>query len=268
MKPQMKMNINNLIDYIDYLQSKGIYVFTRKQAKQTLGCSSAALHLAIYRLISKKRIIRLRRNFYVIIPLEYKKAGAPPPSWYIDFFMKYYKLDYYVGLLSAAALYGAAHQQPQEFQVITTKPIRPIFLPRTRISFFVKNKIINTYIIKKQTETGYILVSSPELTAIDLVQYVEASGHLSNVVTVLIELVTLINIKKLLLISKKSPLMIIQRLGFLLEQFTDLDVEPLHKWLTRQNIRSTPLRPDKSHQGCERNLRWKIWVNEKVEPDL
>jgi hypothetical protein len=28
---------------------------------------------------------------------------------------------YYVGLLSAAAIWGASHQKPQEFQVVTTR---------------------------------------------------------------------------------------------------------------------------------------------------
>jgi hypothetical protein len=33
--------------------------------------------------------------------------------------MKYLGREYYVGLLNAAALHGSAHQQPQEFTVIT-----------------------------------------------------------------------------------------------------------------------------------------------------
>ena len=34
--------------------------------------------------------------------------------------MEFIAKPYYVGLLSAAALYGVAHQQPQEFFIITT----------------------------------------------------------------------------------------------------------------------------------------------------
>ena len=182
--------------------------------------------------------------------------------------MQYYGLNYYVGLLSAAALHGAAHQKPQSFQVVTTKPIRPIILSRTQINFFVKSKMVDIGVVRKQTETGYMSVSSPELTAMDLVQYVEAAGYLNNVATVLIELSEFINLKNLMLVAAHSPLVIVQRLGFLLEHFTNLNMKPLYQWLTKQNIRSTALRPDKEHQGCERNLRWKVWINEQVEPDL
>lgn len=42
--------------------------------------------------------------------------------------MKFLGQPYYVGLLSAAALHGAAHHQPQEFQVVTNKQFRPAVL--------------------------------------------------------------------------------------------------------------------------------------------
>jgi len=45
--------------------------------------------------------------------VEYRVAGAPPASWYIDDFMKAVGTPYYVGVLTAAALHGAAHQAPQ-----------------------------------------------------------------------------------------------------------------------------------------------------------
>jgi predicted transcriptional regulator of viral defense system len=254
--------------YVDYLQARGSYVFTQEQALNVLKSSQAALRLSIHRLLAKKRIAQLRRGFYVIVPMEYETAGILPTSWYITAFMRHYKLPYYVGLLSAAALYGAAHQQPQEFQIITTKPTKPIILPRGRIKFFVKKKIIDKYILKKQTETGYISISSPELTAYDLIQYIESSGHLNNVATVLIELAESIDSKTLASVARNSPLVIVQRLGFLLEQFTNLNVELVYQWLKTQNIRTTPLRPNKTHKRYKRNNRWKVWINEKVEPDL
>lgn len=47
---------------------------------------------------------------------------------------------YYVGMLSAAALYGAAHQQPMEFFVITKKPaLRNIKNKKLKINFYVKS---------------------------------------------------------------------------------------------------------------------------------
>jgi hypothetical protein len=53
--------------------------------------------------------------------------------------MKFLNRSYYVGLLNAAALYGAAHQQPQSFSVITHgKSLRPLKNDKVNIVFFTK----------------------------------------------------------------------------------------------------------------------------------
>ena len=49
---------------------------------------------------------------------------------WIDDLMRFHHVPYYVGLLSAAALHGAAHQQPQEFQVVSGAVLRPLTVGR------------------------------------------------------------------------------------------------------------------------------------------
>ena len=68
--------------------------------------------------------------------------------------------------------------------------------------------------------------------------------------------------------SKQFPFAIIQRTGFLLEEFTNLNLETLYQWLKTQHFRATPLIPGKNYNSYKQNKRWKVWVNEKVEPDL
>jgi len=85
-----------------------------------------AFRKAASRLAKKNRIVRIRSGFFVIVPLEYRAAGVLPAEWFIADLMNYLEQPYYVGVLSAAALYGAAHQQPQQFQVVTTAPQRGI----------------------------------------------------------------------------------------------------------------------------------------------
>ena len=140
------------------------------------------------RLIEKKRIVRLLRGLFLIVPLEYFAIGAPSPLWYIDSLMDYLKLPYYVGLLTASSLQGAAHQQPAEFQIITTKQMRPLKIGRTILKFYYKKQTAKMPVQKMKSETGYLNVSIPEITAFDLVKYVKASGSLHNVATVLSEL--------------------------------------------------------------------------------
>ena len=85
--------------------------------------------------------------------------------------MKFLGHSYYVGLLSAAALHGAAHQQAQEFQVVTDTILRLARAGRGRIRFFVKKRLTETPTTDVQTETGTMRVSTPEATAFNLVRY-------------------------------------------------------------------------------------------------
>lgn len=129
---------NSLAELADSYQAGGRYVLTRENALRTLGTSEEALKKAVQRLVAKQRLVVPHRGFYVIVPLEYRAAGAPPASWFIDDLMKFHGHPYYVALLTAAALHGAAHQQPQEFQVITKAQLRPAFAGRSRIASFVR----------------------------------------------------------------------------------------------------------------------------------
>lgn len=263
------ISVGKLSQYVDQLQSKSDYVFSEDSAIKVLQCSTVAFRHAAQRLIAKKRIVRIRHRYFAIIPLEYQSIGAPTPPWYIDAFMKdYYGLPYYVALLSAAELNGAAHQQPQIFQVITTKPLKPIILPRTKIQFYVKKEIISQFIEKKNTPSGYMNVAMPELIALDLIQYAEAAGGLNNATTVLIELADVMNIQRLLSVAEQFPLPIVQRLGFILENFTKFNIKALQQFLNKREIKITALRPDKSFSKCRQNNNWKLWINEKIEPDL
>ena len=108
--------------FADGLQERGRYTFDRAEAMKELGSSPEALEAAVRRLAAKGKLTVPRRGFYVIVPLEYRSASSPPADWFIEDLMRFEGQPYYVGLLSAAAIHGAAHQQPQEFQVMTNRP--------------------------------------------------------------------------------------------------------------------------------------------------
>jgi predicted transcriptional regulator of viral defense system len=113
---------NYLEDYLNKIRSKGRYAFTWEETKIQFNLSDKALNQNLYRLKSKKRIAQIRKGFYAIITPEYSKQEMLPPSLFIDDMMKHLKRRYYVGLISAAALHGAAHQQPMEYFIVTEKP--------------------------------------------------------------------------------------------------------------------------------------------------
>jgi predicted transcriptional regulator of viral defense system len=267
---QPSVRPRGLSDFVDRLQSAGRYSFHREEAVSVLGVSEIALQAAARRLTAKGRIATPRRGFYVIVPVEYRQAGAPPPSWFIDDLMKFHQHPYYVGLLSAAALHGAAHQQPQEFQVVTDTTLRPTTVGRTRIRFLLKWRLAGTPTTDVKTETGAIKVSTPEATALDLVRYMGSAGHLGNVATVLSELSEKINPNRLVEAARgEVELSVVQRLGFLLDRFASAGVaRPLAKWLVTKRPRPVPLRPERKPKVTEKDPRWQILVNERVEVDV
>ena len=73
--------------------------------------------------------------------------------------MRFHDVPYYVGLLSAAALHGAAHQQPQEFQVVAGAILRPLTVGRVRIRFFFRREMAAAVTEKVKTSSGYIPVT-------------------------------------------------------------------------------------------------------------
>ncbi len=259
--------------YLDSLQSKGRITFTNAEAIEVLGLSRIAFNRSAERLIKKKRLIHPARGFYVIVPAEHILAGAPPTSWFIDELMRFQEQSYYVGVLSAAALHGAAHQSPQEFQVITKSPLRSIQFGRARVRFLTKKRIELTPIQRVRTPFGDIPISTPEATAFDVVQYVKKAGYLSNAATVLIELSEKIDSQKLVTAAEAcGEITVAQRVGYLLDTFVSTTITaPLHDWVERKATAFIALRPNwtpPSSNLVERNKKWRLIVNEKVEPDV
>lgn len=260
---------HRLAVFVDAKQASGHYTFRREEALEALGISEDALKSSAQRLAKKGRIIAPRRGFFVIVPLEYRQAGAPPPSWFIDELMAFQEQPYYVGLLSAAALHGAAHHQPQEFQVLTDAPLRPIRAGRSSIRFFVKKHLGQSPIVEMKTPTGSMRVSTPEATAIDLLRYAKEVGHLGNVATVLADLAEKLDAERLLQAARlEGSLAHLQRLGYLLDRIeADYLGGPLSKWLAERSPRAVPLRPDSPVRDSLKDPRWLVLVNETVEAE-
>jgi predicted transcriptional regulator of viral defense system len=262
-------NHQKVIYFIEELQSGGRYTFSFDDVSRVVNGSDVALRSAIRRLKEKGRLVSPRRGFLVIVPIEYRSTGSPPASWFVDSLMRFLEQPYYVGLLSAAAVHGASHQHPQIFQVVTNIPTASMSAARGRIEFFRKRKIERSETIATKTETGTMLVSSPETTVFDLIRHVRASGHLNNVATVLAELGEVIDPRKLASAARAASLPEVQRAGYLFELVgQDALSEPLAAMFENRRKRPVSLRPDIDKRRAPFDKRWSLFINEKVEPDL
>lgn len=258
--------------FIDDAEAAGRYAFTAAEAQAALGVSDIALDNALRRLKIRRRLATPRRGLVVIVPTEYRAAGAPPPSWFIDDLMRFLGQPYYVGLLSAAALQGATAQEsiphgasPQEsmiFQVVTDRPTRPAQVGQARIEFHASRSIESEPTIEAQTKTGAMTVSTPEVTAFDLVKFSVACGGCSHVATVLSRLAEQIDPQALGAQAEVRPSPEAQRLGFLLDRAGHSRLaDVLLRSLASRRYRPVLLAPGMPRGDATPALPWRVVPN-------
>lgn len=203
---------------------------------------------------------------------QYRPWGSAPASHFIDALMGHLGHDYYVALLSAAEVHGFAHQRPQVFQVMTPARLRERAFGRVRIRFITDASMAGRAVDIVNTPTGTMRVSAIETTVLDLLAHPRSSGGLSNVATIVGEMLEeeRIDIPRLAGSAVGYPTSVIQRCGWLLDFMAhrvqvELNTEALAASITSR--RSVLLDPSGRRAG-EHDARWQVIVNATPEPDL
>lgn len=124
------------------LASRGTYHFTTAEAETALGVSGVAARASLRRLKAKQLIASPFRGFQVILPPEYRHIGCLPAEDFVPQLLGRLGVPYYFGLLSAAAFYGAAHQQPQVAQVVVPKNRPAIECGRVKVEFIARGNLV------------------------------------------------------------------------------------------------------------------------------
>lgn len=255
--------------YLSDLAASGRYDFSPREVQSALGVSAAAVKLALNRLAKQKLIAFPSRGFWVVVPPEYRALGCLPADQFIPALMQRAQLAYYVGLLSAAQYYGAAHQRPQVFSVVLAKNRRPMRCGMVRVAFVARKRLAEVPVQSFNTPRGMLQVSSPEATALDLVGYADHAGGLNQVATVLSELVERIDAEKLPQVARTAPVPWGQRLGYLLEHLGfEEKALALKEYVRAHAKQSAVLLPKAPHKRAQRNKSWKLYINAKVEAEL
>ena len=256
-------------DWVEKLPGEGRYTFSRADAESITEASPEAVEATLRRLKRRGVLVSPRRGFYVLVPPEYRSAGCPPATWFIDDLMRHLGRRYYVALLSAAALHGAGHQQPMTFQVIADAVERDIEVGRVRIEFHSSKLIDGAGTQAMQTETGSMIVATPATTAFDLVRFPSTSGYWSNVATVVAELAERIDSARLAEGVARVARSDVQRLGWLLDFLGQHQLaNALARELKGERLVPTPLSTVHDAAGAHLEGRWRVLVNVDVEPDL
>lgn len=253
--------------------------FAAREAEQAIGIGHGAFLDAAERLQRNNSLVNLRNGFYVVVPPEYSSWGAPTPDYYIDDLMRHEGQPYYVGLLEAAAMHGATHQAVMEFQVVTCARIRRIDSGRNRIIFFYRKDMqaVSEGIEERTTRGGRMKISSPALTALDLLRYRRRSGGIDHKATVLLELAERIDPVQLADLSAKFEKPVVQRLGYMLDRLGHRALTTrMHETLRNRGafpwVELLPwmVRPENSifgFEALERDSRWRVVARRIPEPD-
>ncbi|HEV2887116.1 MAG TPA: type IV toxin-antitoxin system AbiEi family antitoxin [Jatrophihabitans sp.] len=195
-----------------------------------------------------------------------------PATDFIDAYMRALGRRYYVGLLSAAELWGAAHQRPQTFQVVVDKNIADKDFGRVKLRFYTANRAGRVPVAQRASVAASFLVSSPPVTLLDIADRPRECGGVNNVATVAHELV---DEQKptgpdLAAAAADFPAAAARRLGWLLTHTgADIDLRPLRELSARHPTKrsTTYLDPTGPRAGAT-DRTWQIIINTEVEADL
>jgi predicted transcriptional regulator of viral defense system len=259
-----------LTDLIDEYIGRGESTFTKEEALEDSGLSESAFYRSSARLQEKNRLFQPRRGFFVVVRPEDQKWGSPPAKEYIDYLMDFLDKPYYVGVLSAAQIHGAAHHAPQVFQVVVESTLPDIETGRAPIQFIENGNLEEVALEEKKTRTGYIQVSTPEATVVDVVYYRKHAAGLDNVANIIIELAEELDPSKLFEAAvRMHGTATLQRLGFILDKYGFKRLsDPLESWVRNQDVSRVPLLPSGERSGVHHDKRWHVLVNRELDPDV
>ena len=259
-------------EWIRNREINGLPTFTFEEVQNSFpNFSEQVVKNELFRLSAQKNVVPVYRGFYVVIPTQYAAKGIVPPIYYIDQLMAHLNKPYYISLLSAAEILGAAHQRPQRFSVTT-------IFPKSSVSSSKNNTLVWTYrkeipsdlLLSKNSETGVIYYSNVELTSIDIVQYEQYIGGLSRAATILEELAEKMDFRGA---SKNlfghTSIAAVQRLGYILEEVLEQKkiAEVLYTELLSyaNRFRYVSLSTNRPANNAEKNTSWKVNVNLIIE---
>lgn len=264
----------NISEWIRHRDMTGKPCFSFTSVREAFPESSEkTIANSLSRLVKRKVLALLAKGFYCVIPTQYAMQGILPPSYYVNQLMMHYDKPYYVGLLSAAVFWGAAHQRPQQFSIITIPPkFQRSYNRNNFLLWFYRQSIPYEFLLEKNTETSTVKYSNAELTAIDLVQFEQYIGGLSRAATVLSELLEFTDFtgaSKALF--SYTTLSTIQRLGYIVDvvledkEQADILYEEMMKY--RNKIHYCYLSNKHKQYEAFVNKRWRIYINAEIEPD-
>ena len=253
----------------DWALSQGISAMTTAEVAGLLGVPDDHVRVRLAAPMKRGEWVSPARGLWVPVRPEYRATGGPPGVELIDDLASYFGVPYYVGWLSAASRWGAAHHAPQVFQVAVGGRIADRTVGRVRFEFNCRERGGQVPISMVRTYGGDVPFSTPAVTALDVATDIDLAGGLDNMANVIIDLVdeAALTATDVAEVARWFPVASVRRIGWIIETFTDLNnLEPLRNAAQTDMVAPSLLHPASPRRGNS-DSAWGLVINAEVDPD-
>jgi AbiEi antitoxin C-terminal domain len=157
---------------IEELLRRNCFNFSLREMQTWLpDVDERALRSSMRRLLAQGRVMRASSHsiHWFVVPPECQYSMHLPIEIWLDHFLRNIAgVSYYVGLLSAAAMYGAASHSEGQVQVVTYDAKTQFQVAGTEVHSVSCRYDMQLPIFRQHARWGSYWISSPELTLLDL----------------------------------------------------------------------------------------------------
>jgi len=220
--------------------------------------------------VKSGELIKLQNGFYLIIPPQYQKLKRIPVSYFAQKYFEFLNTNYYLGLHSAALLYGAGDQRYQvDYVVVSGRiPSCKIKAQNIRLNLLSSKNFPEYGILKKKSGVSYVNVSSPALTIADLIHYRQSLGGMSEIIETVVDLTNELTVQDAENVFSKYPYTsVLQKAGYLLERFDARKeiIKVMYNCLKTRKHYPVLLESKRRESAGSALNRWKVDQNTEID---
>lgn len=253
----------------DWALSHGVGAMSTAQVADLLGVPPDQVRRRLAAPVRRGEWVTPARGLWVPVRPEHRASGGPPGTELVDDLAEHLGFQYYVGWLSAAAHYGAAHHAPQVFQVATSTTVADRDVGRVRMRFHRRTRVATVPTTPVRTYGGDVPHSTAAVTALDVATDLDLAGGLDNAANVIIDLVAEADLDPADVVDAAQwfPAASARRVGWLIETFVGPSgLDPLRTAARVDDIPPSLLHPAYPRRGPT-DTRWALCLNTEANPD-
>ena len=257
-------------DIASWLLSHGIIAATTEEIARLIDVPSTQVRQRMAPLMRRGEMVSPARGLWVPVSPEYREWGSPEAIMYIDAMMHCLNADYYVGWMSAAALFGASHHAPQVFQVATSKTVSNRVIGRSDMRFYKRSNAATLPTFRFKTQAGLAKVSTRAATMLSIANDMNLASGSNNAANILIELSEIEEsyLEEVVDCADLFPAAALRRLGWILENFTDIqNLDTLAEISRASEVKLSKLSAYDNYSG-RIDKKWALDINTRIEPDV